>query len=293
MNNVKKNQIFHQVLFFLVGVIFFIPSNLFAWNFIGHEIIAQIAYDNLKPAARRQVNYLVKQLSKEHSQYKTFVMIAPWADTLRNDDVTAFDDWHFINMSFSPDGSPAIPLNKENVAWAIQQCIQVLQSSHASTLEKALFLRFLVHFVGDIHQPLHCATRVTKEFPQGDKGGNLFPIQYDNMTSLHELWDDGVGLFNHYCSYHRVTARCIRAAAYEVQLHYPPAFFKRQLKDENPYDWAQESFSIAKNEAYQLEPNSRPNLQYLRQGQKVSEKQIGLAGYRLAMILNNIFASKR
>lgn len=54
-----------------------------------------------------------------------------------------------------------------------------------------MLFRFLVHLVGDIHQPLHTVSLWDNQFPKGDQGGNLFAISFQNISNLHALWDSG------------------------------------------------------------------------------------------------------
>ena len=60
---------------------------------------------------------------------------------------------------------------------------------HTEEIGKSMAIRLLIHYVGDFHQPLHCATRVNKNYPKGDLGGNMFKLTEDDLGELHAVWD--------------------------------------------------------------------------------------------------------
>jgi S1/P1 Nuclease len=107
-------------------------------------------------------------------------------------------DWHFLNIPFvtGPIQSAIDSINtNDNIVWAIQNAIATLSASNSTTLDKSLHLRFLIHFLGDIHQPLHVLSQFSPLFPPpvGDQGGNLFPIQGAFVEFLHPFIDSGAG----------------------------------------------------------------------------------------------------
>jgi hypothetical protein len=274
---------------FLVFLLGFFPAISLAWNGLGHEVIAQIAYDHLSTPAKHAVNSLNFKYRHLFPRTRLFDQSATWADRIKGNDVHAFDSWHFINLSFSPDGSVLPKIPKENVVWAINQSLATLQSPKASSFEQALFLRFLIHFVGDVHQPLHCVTRVTKRHPTGDQGGNLFVIRSTQAHNLHSLWDRGLGLFA-YRPHLRFSR--IQRIAQRIENQYPRSYFGRKITITDPAVWARESFVLAKNVAYHLPENTVPSRAYVKAGRAVVEQRVALAGYRLAYLLNQVYRSR-
>jgi hypothetical protein len=114
--------------------------------------------------------------------------------------VEQYSDWHFMDQPYivGPiQGLINSILIDDNVVWAIQQASTTLATSSSTVLDKALQLRFLIHFVGDVHQPLHMLTQFSPEFPPpvGDQGGNLYPIQGSFVEFLHPYIDSGAGLW--------------------------------------------------------------------------------------------------
>lgn len=104
-----------------------------------------------------------------HSKSKTssnvnFVKSASWLDSIRAHDVHWFDALHYIDIPFSMDETELPVLTDINALWGINQAIAVLSSKKASIADKKLSLRILVHLVGDIHQPLHTVTKISKNY---------------------------------------------------------------------------------------------------------------------------------
>lgn len=279
----------------LIGILVLCCSLLpsaYAWNSNGHKVIAQIAYDNLIPQAQQSVNNLT-QIVGHYYGVKKFTSAAPWPDWLKQNNITAYNSWHYINQplvigdcSHCAIQPPATP----NVVWAIQQAQQVLMTPTSARYPqetdfgKSMFLLFLEHFVGDIHQPMHTVSLFSDAYPAGDKGGTLYPIKSDTADNLHEYWDEGAGLF----PAARLSDKKIQALAKAIEASYPQSTLTPAVTDLNPQDWATEGKGIATT-AYTLATNAVPSSSYAQAVHAIAERQAALAGYRLANILNGIF----
>ena len=188
----------------IIGLTLGTPSLSLGWGPGGHMMTAQIAFDRLNPRARAQVQALLAipiDPAAVSARSKDFVNAAHWADDLRS--VPAFkflEPLHFIDKRFSTDGTrlPAIP--SPNIVTALRDNVKILRTSRDKNA-RARALRLIIHFVGDIHQPLHCADRVSRALPDGDQGGNLVTIKISapngNLRSinLHSYWDGGLESF--------------------------------------------------------------------------------------------------
>ncbi len=258
-----------------------------AWHATGHLITAQIAYDELGDSARREVDRLIAVLADEPPGRDHAVTAALWADDLKQQGVTIFSHWHYINLAIKAEGLKEAPEpREENVVWAIEQTVSVLRSD-ASDLSKALMLRFLLHFVGDIHQPMHCATEFTTARPDGDRGGNEFVIDH-RLNNLHAFWDDGAGLLP--VLDESDWRPLIRRLADELK----QSVAKRSLpgwRENRPSEWAQESLEIAVDSAYSgILEGSKPTPEYVSRARSIVRRQMALGGYRLGALLNDIFS---
>jgi hypothetical protein len=217
-------------------------------------------------------------------------------DDLKKRGVAQFSNWHFINLPLCDDNSslcesisvPDMLNGGDNLVWAINRAVTVIKSKAAGGFERGFALRNLIHLVGDIHQPLHCVARYSKETPLGDAGGNLFHIKnFHGVSNLHSLWDSGAGLFNN---------DMIRPLSNE-NISYIDHWAEKIIAQVNTSEvvdvsnitaWALESIELSKKYVYNLQYNSYPSDEYIQAAQEVIMHQIGVGGYRLAQLLRHI-----
>lgn len=268
-----------------------IMNNCFAWNAVGHMVIAKIAYQNLTSVPQAKIDTAVSEFAKEYPDLNTFPLIAPWLDAVHwQQNIDVFTHWHYVGFEFK-DGAPIKSnLDSDNALWALAVLQPILKNPAVNQFERARFLAIFVHVVGDIHQPLHAASRVSDEHPDGDQGGNLYFIQYPEGTTipLHSLWDNGCDFFSGDTS-----SQNIDALAQKVTADYPQAFFGDLSSDVSPSDWAQEDMKLAISQVYLTPANQVPSAEYLDVCKKTVEQRAALAGYRLAFILNKLMGIKK
>lgn len=263
------------------------PMAARAWNHTGHMVVAQIAYLRLTPAAKARVDQLGKIAAMPRTN--TFVTAACWPDDLRSAD-NYYNEWHYIDRPFSPDGT-ALPteMPQENVQWAIQQCVKTLKSKKTSDKEKARALRFLLHFVGDVHMPLHCTSRYTAEQQQGDAGGNGFKITAGESKNLHHFWDSALGLLGEVKRPLNADGEAaILALANGILGDNPPESLP-EWKERKVEKWVDEGFALARTVVYEgITEGQAPSAEYVARGRTLARKRLALAGYRLAELLNDV-----
>lgn len=278
---------------FLVILLLFLTTQAMAWDSTGHRLISYIAYQNLTPVAKARIDQLTNiGEEKQYPPLQRFLYASVWPDMIRQQAVTAFNSWHYINSPIQVDQVKIHPPAHENVVWAINQAIFTLKSQKSTFAEKSIALRFLLHFTGDVHQPLHAATRFSQRYPNGDEGGGLYLIQSPYAKNLHQLWDQGAGLFHVPQQPYPLETKAVKALAQQIMRQYPKAELATAAFDLSPQDWANQSYQIAKDFVYTTPYDARPSVAYLDQAQQLAAKQIALAGYRLANLLNGIFTSQ-
>ena len=279
----------------LIGVFGIVHSE--AWWCNGHMLVATIGMRDLPSSTLDWITPLVKYHGQTYVNSSTFQTSACWPDDLKAYGVMANEEWHFASFPYVPDiTTPPIPTNRNDstVLWAIQQSIAVLNSQTTLTQDRARYLSFLIHFIGDIHQPLHVVTEYSQQFPPpvGDRGGNLFKIKGQNETSLHMFWDAGAGLWE------EDQTRPLNADgetflndwANQITNKYPRSYFADELGQSNVFDWAVLGFSWAVNDAYDTVNHGYLSQEYIANAQDICMRAVALAGYRLADTLNNIKA---
>lgn len=274
---------FLRVLPIMILLFLGLSSQAFAWNAVGHALVAQIAYDQLTPEKQKYWNKKISALRKVYPR-ENFIYASLLPDQLKMRGIHAYDSWHFINWPIETSDN-SIPVNSVNIIWAIKQSEDVLNNSKGNAYEKAFFASFLIHLVGDAHQPLHCASIYNHQFPQGDYGGNSYRLKSRKFPNLHADWDRGAGFLNHAVW---KNAKVLQKSAQQLESKYPPSYFGNRVNQLDPIIWTQESHDIAIQYAYAIPYFSKPTPAYQKKVQEITQEQITLAGYRLALLLNSM-----
>jgi hypothetical protein len=298
---------------------FSVPA--FGWSDTGHMAIAFVAYQQLTPQTRTRVNALIRLnprfniwvasipagTSQAKRRLMLFMIAATWADQIKGDGVHQADGpnngnrppndgtaalnigysdtamhkyWHFIDLPFSPDGTalqdPPIP----NAETQIAAFRAVLASDSPDPL-KSYDLVWLLHLVGDVHQPLHATARFIQGQPNGDDGGNLVDVRDgQNRKRLHAFWDGLLG-----------TSKDPQVAIGVGQ--GLPTVSNIMANNLDAAVWIQESFEAAKSQAYRNPPIGigpgpfTVTQSYRNTSRTLARRRAALAGARLARILNN------
>jgi len=242
-----------------------------AWGDEGHEIIALIADQYLRPEVRERVDSLLATDRTGLTANRGIAAESTWADryrTLHRD--TA--DWHYTDIEI--DNSR--PEHGQLLA-KIDQFRAELADPAASPGEHLLALQFLLHLVGDLHQPLHAADN-------HDHGGNETQVLAlgERRASLHHYWDE---------VFVRNLGDDAQAVSQRLVAGITPAERAAAARG-TPASWAMESFAIARVEAYGLLPPAGPyavrllDQGYVREATVTVQHQLQRAGVRLAQVLN-------
>jgi hypothetical protein len=298
MKNERKRRVLRGgMAISLVWLILCTPSISLGWGPGGHMMVAQIALARLNPKAKAQAKKLlaIKIDPTTVVPSPDFVNAAHWADDIRDaPGFGAFAELHFIDNPFSIDGTALPVLPTPNVVTALEKYVDILKTS-TDPKAQAQALRFVIHFVGDIHQPLHCATRVDKNNPTGDRGGNQVSLKVNGKkVNLHSYWDGGIGSFPKGGGPPKwlPPALGLIPPAAALAMRGNPATDPK-LKLSSPFDyqaWSDESFALAKTVTYKGMKNGvTPTAAYNSNALKVARKRVAWAGYRLAALLNDIW----
>jgi hypothetical protein len=271
-----------------------------AWTETGHWVVACIAYRELPPTARQKALELLRhhpffnQWKREFSGGRAsvdfgtylFIKASVWPDEIGGSG-SPFEhpSWHYINYPLRPprfETEPG-PARGETILWAIERCQSILGDKAASAVARAVHLSWLIHLIGDLHQPLHCSNLVNERFPEGDRGGNLFFVRGDEKgISLHAFWDGLPG--------REPNTRKVLNLAARVQSEHPRSRLG-ELKADSVKAWSLESRALAIERAYrhgQLPGSDRPEgappppSDYATSAKGVAKRRIALAGYRLS-----------
>ncbi len=251
-------------------ILLVLPFGASAWSAFGHRLVAALAATELTPQAQRQVAWLL-----QGEEDPTLPGIASWADQLRENDPDLGKrsaKWHYLNL---PAGTcDYVPgrdcKNGDCVVEAIRRQTSILRDRSRPRAERAQALKFVVHFIGDVHQPLHAGLG-------SDRGGNDVQVNLDgNGLNLHSLWDREL-----------LASRGLDEPGYIRQLQRLPV---DSIMPGGPLTWARESCELRSQPGlYPLQ--SKIDADYVSRWRPLAETRVRVAAHRLAHVLNEALAT--
>ena len=297
-------------------------STVYGWSCEGHEAVALIAEKHLSPHALATVMKLLNSQPVDASVHPyckdspkdPMAEASTWADDTRKAEQTG--SWHYMDLPLGmkhgdieaycqPVGPSANAGPRPGcILSALRYNLNILHDDKESDAEKAKALRYLIHFIGDMHQPLHSTAN-------NDQGGNCVPIQFfsdPKIANLHSVWDSMI--LSHYMA---SSGKSVVQLADDLDREYQSQSASWTKHGTEFAKWMWEGHKIAQNVTY---GNLRPKLPieapeehpdckaeneknaalHLRVGEDYQEKaipvvreQIAKAGYRLAEVLNEIW----
>ncbi|AIE86913.1 S1/P1 nuclease [Fimbriimonas ginsengisoli Gsoil 348] len=247
--------------------------------------VAKIAYDRLTPAVRAKVDALLA--SNPAPDFSDFVRSATYPDQLKRYGIKAYSQWHAISIPFVRDGIIPGPARADNAIWAVDQCAKALVDEKTIPYEKARMLRFLIHIVGDLHQPLHAATLYDKQHPEGDDNGRGYKLGEGKKDRLHAEWDTAFGIYKDLADSRTADLAEVDTLAANV-LKDVAGKTLGDATSTDPEAWAKESHDIAATFAYTTPEGSQPSAEYIAKARVICSERLALAGQRLANLLNKL-----
>jgi hypothetical protein len=243
----------------------FIAPAAFGWGQIGHRAIGYIAQQHLTPEAQARLT----EILEGHS----LAAASTWMDEIRSDDAYDYTStWHWVTI---PDGMTYAETEKNpdgDALGKIKAFIAALEDGALSAEEERNAVRFLVHLIGDIHQPLHVGTGT-------DRGGNDFTVVwFGEPSNLHRVWDSDM-IDQKQLSFTEL-ARFVMAPATDAQT----ADWQRST----PEDWAQESMTL-REQVYDVPPDREIGYAYSYRNFDTVKRRLLQAGVRLAAVFNAIY----
>jgi hypothetical protein len=254
--------------FFLI--IFLIPYSSMAWGVLGHRVIGGIAETYLSAKAKAEIK---KILGTE-----SVAMASNWADFIKSD--RSYDylgPWHYINL---PAGLSATQFHERlkndtgtNLYTKLQFIIKELKKKNLPKDKKAFYLKLLIHFIGDVHQPMHAAR------PE-DRGGNDIKLYWFNApTNLHRVWDEHLAEFQQLSYTEHIKA-----------INFTTTSQRQTWQKQSLSAWIFESYQIAQKLYSEIKPEDRLSYNYNYLHVATMNQQLLKGGVRLAGLLNEIFS---
>jgi hypothetical protein len=253
---------------FLFAIGFLACGPALAWGPVGHRTVGEIAEHHLTRRARAEVSRLIAPL--------TLADVSTWADEIRYlPEWKLADPWHYISIDDGETLQTTARNPKGDVLEAMERMERTLRDRAATPRERAEALKFLVHFIGDVHQPLHVGRR-------DDAGGNKVEVTFNGRPiDLHWVWDALIINDQGY-SYSELARALDHPTPQQVRAWQASTFA----------DWIGESQAL-RPLVYRLPENKKINYLYAYERWPAIQQRLLQAGVRLAGRLNAIFDPPR
>jgi hypothetical protein len=314
-------KIFVLSLFLFIFNLVFV-STVAAWDDTGHKVTAYIAWQQMTLEVRAKaikillaapedshlsVYYSAGSRSVSAKELELFMIASTWSDIVRS---RSFEvrynkynqgPWHYADIFWKQTNGKAEIVENRSEGLAIVKLYDFekkLKDDSVSDSEKAINLAWFLHVGGDVHNPLHNASRITEVEPKGDQGGNLFLLspaeaQGSDRVNLHSYWDSilrrNMVRENDACD-----ADYIASISKKIMKRYSYSQMKNRLRLGDYKEWNSEGFNLLNQTVYaeNLKRGEMPSRKYQNSAFATGQEQTALAGYRLAETLNQIFGTK-
>ena len=256
-------------LFLLIAALFFgnpaMEETVF-WGQNGHRATGKIAENHLNKRAKKRIDKLLNGQS--------LAFVSTYADEIKSDSAyRKYYSWHYVNMDLEESYADATKNPKGDLVTGINKCIEVLKDTNSSDEDKSFHLKMLVHFVGDLHQPMHIGQKE-------DKGGNAIQVEwFGKETNLHAVWDTKM-IENWNMSYLELADNAKDVSKKQIAA----------IEAGTLIEWVDETHELTKKIYKSAEVGENLRYRYSYDYFGIVRDQLQIGGIRLAKILNDIFS---
>ncbi|NNF29890.1 MAG: S1/P1 nuclease [Flavobacteriaceae bacterium] len=235
------------------------------WGRTGHRATGEIAASYLTKRAQKEISKLLDGAS--------LALVSTYGDEIKSDKrYGEYWAWHFVNYPFGSTYTDHPKSDRGDLIRGIDTCIEVLKNNASSREDKVFHLKMLVHFIGDLHQPLHVGQA-------SDKGGNDFQVQwFDEGTNLHTVWDTKI-IESYNMSYSEIASNSRELSKAQLDV----------IRQGSVLDWMRESRELCEDIYANTKIGEKLGYNYMYKYVDTAKFQMQKGGIRLAKILNDIF----
>jgi hypothetical protein len=235
------------------------------WGKTGHRVVGEVAEMYLHRKARKTVRKIL------HG--RSVASVSNYADDIKSDTLyRKYYPWHYVNYPADKKYGEESPSDEGDIVMAIEVCKQKLKARDTPEEGREFYLKMLIHFIGDLHQPLHAGW-------EENRGGNDIEVKwFGDQSNLHRVWDSD--LIEHFGMSYTELARDLPVISKEE---------RKQLQAGDVYDWVEESHQLATGIYHSVNPGDRLGYRYKYLYWSTLERQLQKGGVRLAAVLNEIF----
>lgn len=259
-----------QLKISLAFLLLYLPFQAMSWGLLGHRVVGQIAESYLNKQASREIKLILGN--------ESLAIASNWADFIKSEPAYNYiNNWHYINL---PAG-----LNEEQLDFALKRdtitdiytkILFLSAELKNKTLEqekKVMYLRLLIHFVGDIHQPMH-----TGRFE--DLGGNKIQLTwFGQNTNLHRVWDSDL-----------IDSQKLSYTEYSRSINFITKNQLHLLQSQDVAQWVKDSYRISTKIYANVNTGDKLGYRYTYDNIEIANQQLLKGGIHLAALLNSIFS---
>jgi len=270
---IKNKKKMKKMLFTRMLTLFFmlyLPMQSMAWGMLGHRIVGEIADHYLSKKAKKSIAAILGN--------ESVAMSSNWADFIKSDPAYNYlSNWHYVNIVSGKTEQEVMKwLEADTTTNAYTKIIflsKELKKKEVPQSDKVLYLRMLIHLVGDVHQPLHVGR------PE-DLGGNKVRVLWFNEPkNLHQVWDDAL-----------ISSQNLSYTEYTKAINFVSKDQRKTWQTQQVSFWFYDSYMVAEKVYGDVKtPDEKLGYNYIFKYKAIAEAQLLKGGVRLAGILNDIF----
>ena len=271
--------------------VFFFYQSLSWWGH-SHIIIGRIAESFLTTKQTQKINNVIQS---HQLPQQTIKEVATWQDDLKDTNgLRTFYQWHFSDDVYQMGRCTKCNFQEPtyNITTYLLSAYKTLTNpTTTSDWAWGFHLRSIIHFVGDVHMPLHNTAMYSDDFPRGDSGGNGYTLNCNygsSCNNVHFFWDSVGNLFSLMNPLIPKQIKIFEQNVTKLKSEFPESSYTYNLNEYNPMLWHNESFELAKTKCYTTPMNQWPSDQYTQETQTVAKKRVAAAGYRLGYFLRSV-----
>ncbi len=240
-----------------------------AWGKLGHRIVGEIASSYLTAKAKKEIQLILGN--------ESIAITSNWPDFIRSDtNYKYLNAWHYVdlekNLSFMVARDSLKTDTSANAYNKIDFLIQQLKNKSLPQADKLMYLRLLIHIVGDVHQPFHVGRK-------GDRGGNDIKVSwFGESSNLHKIWDEEI-----------IDYQQLSFTEYVNSINFTTLQQRNEWQKEPMDKWFYDSYEISERLHDDVKPNEKLGYNYNFKYIETLNNQLLKGGVRLAGILNQVF----
>ena len=262
-----------KYLKYCFGAVFFIGYSVptMAWGVLGHRIVGEIATTYLTSKAKKGIQQILGN--------ETIAMASNWPDFIKSDtNYRYLNAWHYVdlekNLSFAMASDSLRNIAEPNAFSKIDFIVKQLKNKSLPKNDQLMYLRLLIHIVGDVHQPLHVGRK-------GDRGGNDIKVTwFGEASNMHKIWDEGL-----------IDYQQLSYTEYVNVINFTTPEQRTEWQNDPFEKWFYESYEISERIHDDVKPNDKLGYNYNFKFVETLNGQLLKGGVRLAGLLNQIFGS--